>query len=113
MARERKLTERSLWSEKALEKYLKERVAAAGGLALKFASQSMSGYPDRLCMFPGGRSVWVELKSTGARPTLLQRSRMRALIELGQRAAWADTREKVDDILNSILDSYEQDAAAL
>lgn len=93
------LTEYSERSEKAIEAYLKKQTEAAGGISLKFSSHNDTGYPDRLCLFPGGVSVWVELKSKGKKPTLLQRMRIDRLNDLGHAAFVCDSRETVDKII--------------
>lgn len=66
------MKEISTYSEKYLERKLVERIKAKGGLCLKFASITEAGYPDRLCLMPQGRTFWVELKTTGRKPTRLQ-----------------------------------------
>lgn len=71
------------YSEKYLERKLVERIKAAGGLCLKFASVTEAGYPDRLCLMPHGRPLWVELKTTGRKPTKLQETRHGELRERG------------------------------
>ena len=93
------LSKRANWSERALEKYLRAEVRKLGGECLKYSNMLANGYPDRLCLFPGGRSIWVELKSTGKRPTQLQVHRLHQLREMGHWAVWADTREKIDKLL--------------
>ena len=54
----------NIYSEKYLERKLVERIKAAGGLCLKFASVTEAGYPDRVCLMPNARTLWVELKKT-------------------------------------------------
>ncbi|MBP8231771.1 MAG: VRR-NUC domain-containing protein [Rhizorhabdus sp.] len=49
--------------EAAVEKYLRERVEALGGLCEKFTSPGRRGVPDRLITWPGGRMELVETKS--------------------------------------------------
>ena len=71
------------YSEKYLERKLVERIKAHGGLCLKFASITEAGYPDRLCLMPHGRTLWVELKTTGRKPTKLQELRHQELRERG------------------------------
>ena len=87
-------------SEKSIERHLRESVRLVGGLCLKFASPFMVGYPDRIVMLPGGWTAWVELKSKGKKPTYLQSLRHRVLQGIGQRVYVADSREKVDEIIN-------------
>ena len=59
-------------NEKLIERKLREGVKALGGLALKFSSPYHRGVPDRIVLMPGGRMYFVELKTTGKKPTLLQ-----------------------------------------
>lgn len=86
-------------SEKALERYLCERAKELGGLALKFASATQTGWPDRVVLLPGGRQLWVELKSKGRRPTELQWLRLQWLRRQGHRAFVCDSRASVEAAL--------------
>lgn len=87
-------------SEKTTERYLAREVGRMGGECLKYANGNKSGYPDRLCLLPGGRAFWVELKSSGLEPRPLQWERIRRLRALGQRVFVADSRDCVDKILS-------------
>jgi len=49
--------------EKEIESYLKKEIERRGGLCLKFVSPGVTGVPDRVCVLPGGRVVFVEIKS--------------------------------------------------
>lgn len=82
-------------SEKNLERELVRRAGRMGCLALKFASGTETGYPDRLVLTPGGRAEWVELKSEGERPTLLQRIRHEQLRRMGFRVEVVHTRAEL------------------
>ncbi len=86
-------------SEKAIDRYLTERTTALGGLSLKFQSETMTGFPDRIVMLPGGVTAWVELKSRGRKPRLLQQVRHCQLRDLGQKVYVADSRTAVDTLL--------------
>lgn len=90
-------------SEKALERYLCERAKELGGLALKFASATQTGWPDRVVLLPGGRQLWVELKSKGRRPTELQWLRLQWLRKQGHRAFVCDSRASVEAALGEGL----------
>lgn len=48
--------------ERVIEGYLRKKVRAAGGEFLKFKS-TIAGVPDRIAIFPGGRIIFVELKT--------------------------------------------------
>jgi hypothetical protein len=49
-------------SEKFLEFEFRRRVRLMGGECLKFKSYEV-GVPDRVCILPGGLSVFIEFKS--------------------------------------------------
>ncbi len=74
----------------------------AGGMALKFVSPGMAGVPDRLLLFPGGRLAFCEVKAPGEKPRSLQVHRMEQLRELGFKVYVADSREKVEEIVEEI-----------
>jgi len=68
--------------ESLIEKALVERVKALGGMCEKFTSPSRRGVPDRIVTLPGGKIVFVELKATGGKLSVLQQrdhARRRAL----------------------------------
>lgn len=48
--------------ESNLEQSLRKYAARCGGKAYKWVSPGNPGVPDRICLFPGGRLVFVELK---------------------------------------------------
>lgn len=54
--------------EKAVEAYLRQRVKAAGGIALKLVCPGRTGVPDRLIVLPGGRVYFAETKDLGKNP---------------------------------------------
>lgn len=88
-------------SEKFIERYLCREVESRGGLALKYSNQGAMGYPDRLCVLPGGRVFWVEVKSKGRKPDILQRIRISVLRDLGQHVYVADSVDKVLEIIEN------------
>lgn len=91
------------WSEKMIEKYLRDRVGKLGGLCLKYSSQTQTGYPDRLCIFPvldrKPQFFFVEVKSKGKRQTRLQLERARELELMGVPVRVAASKADVDCIL--------------
>lgn len=86
-------------TEKSVERYLAAEVAKMGGECLKYTNSLKSGYPDRICLLPGGHAFWVEVKGPGLKPRLLQWERIKRLRALGQRVFVADTFDAVDKIL--------------
>ena len=90
-------------SEKATERYLKTRVKELGGHCYKWVSPNIKGVPDRICLFPGGKTIFIELKSEGKYPTELQYFMLEKLRTLGFYATYADTKARVDTALKEAL----------
>lgn len=86
-------------SEKAIERYLAACVKELGGICLKYANAGMVGYPDRICLLPGGVTVWVELKSKGESVKPIQRVRIEQLERIGHKVHVCDSKEKIDEVL--------------
>lgn len=59
-------------NEKVIEMKLRDKVKKLGGIALKIWCVTLSGFPDRIVLMPGGKVLFVELKTTGRKPTKLQ-----------------------------------------
>lgn len=86
--------------EKYLEKKLKRRVSEVGGWSIKLLPFMVAGLPDQLCLFPGGRAAFVEVKETGKKPTKLQASIHRKIAKLGFQVWVADSSEIIEQIIN-------------
>lgn len=69
--------------ERDIEKALVKRVESLGGLCEKFTSPNRRGVPDRIVTLPGGKIIFVEVKSCGKKPTKLQRRDHERRIALG------------------------------
>lgn len=89
-------------NEKLIERKLREAIRKLGGKALKFSSPYETGYPDRLILMPGGRAFWVELKTTGKKPTPKQLLRQRELRALGFVSEVVDSVEALNNFLTMI-----------
>ena len=61
--------------ESVFEKKVCEYVKLCGGRAFKWVSPGCSGVPDRICVFPGGRIVFIEVKRPGEKDGLKPRQR--------------------------------------
>ena len=96
------LTSHAETSEKAIERHLCLCVKTAGGLALKYSNAQQTGYPDRLLLFPGGLTAWVEIKSAGKQPTRLQSLKIAELRDLGFPVWVCDSRQKAEDIVSTL-----------
>ena len=93
--------------EDEIENYLVKRVEGVGGKAIKFNPHNNRGLPDRICFFPGGLLVLVEVKRPGLRPRKNQEKRLEWFRKKGFQATWADTRLRVDKIMDWV-DDYQK-----
>ena len=89
--------------EKDIEQALIGEIRKAGGLCLKFVSPGWSGAPDRICILPGGRVTFVELKTPGKQPRPLQVKRLSQLAELGCRTFVVDDAEKARQLAQELM----------
>lgn len=89
-------------SEKTLEARLVREIEARGGMALKYTSQFHRGIPDRIILLPGGVTIFVELKSTGQKPTKLQMHAIRKLIQMGHVVIVIDNTNDLEWLLEFI-----------
>lgn len=71
--------------ERTVEKAVCSYVKKCGGKAYKWVSPGETGVPDRLCIFPGGVVVFVELKRPGVKDgrSVRQKKVQNKLIALG------------------------------
>ena len=65
--------------------------------------------PDRICMLPNGKLFFVELKSPGKKPRALQVNQIRKITDLGQRVYVVDSKEMVDEVLETELSNWKED----
>lgn len=86
--------------ERDIESYLVDGCRRIGALCYKWTSPGRAGVPDRICVFPGGRVVFVELKAPGKKPTHAQLREHARLREYGQKVVVVDSTEGVDELLN-------------
>ena len=75
--------------EKEIEQKLVAMVKRHGGLCLKWTCPGWSGVPDRICLLPGGRVIFVETKRpAGGKRGEMQKWWARKLSELGFVHRW-------------------------
>lgn len=82
--------------ESALEKKLMEAVKELGGLHWKFVSPGTAGVPDRICVFPGGRVVFVEMKAPGEKLRPLQAKRAQEILDREALVWLIDSEEGIN-----------------
>ena len=86
-------------SEKLLERKLYDEVKRLKGWCIKISSMHITGLPDRLCLFPEGRLVFVELKTTKQKPRKVQLVVHRMIRDLGFRVEVIDTSEQIKNLI--------------
>ena len=59
--------------EQEIERWLGERLKKLGCLYFKFVSPMNPGVPDRIVITPGGRTIYVELKTEIGRLSNIQK----------------------------------------
>lgn len=82
-------------SEKKLERNLVAKVKELKGWAIKLLPFQVAGLPDRLVLMPFGKMYFVEMKSTGKKPTKIQIIIHKRLEALGFPVHVIDTTEKL------------------
>lgn len=82
--------------ESTIEKHLRERVEAAGGLIRKFVSPGHVGVPDRIVMWPEGVVDFVELKAPGKKLSPAQEREHSRFDNLGSYVYVLDCVEAVN-----------------
>lgn len=88
--------------EKTVEVYLRRRVKAAGGLALKLVCPGWTGVPDRIILMPGARVYFAETKDVGKKPRPRQMYVHSVLRGLGFKVFVPDCSTAVDDMMREV-----------
>lgn len=87
-------------SEKLIERKLVEACNKKGGLCIKLLTYMFIGLPDRMCLLPNGKIVFVEVKTTGEKPRKIQLIVHDTLRKLGFRVEIIDTVESAINLIN-------------
>lgn len=90
-------------SEKLVERKLVELTTLNGGMCIKLLSFHMIGLPDRLCIFPKAKLVFVETKTTKQKARPIQLFMHDKIRKLGFRVEVADTVDKVINIIQDVI----------
>lgn len=86
--------------EKRLERKLEAAMKEIDGFALKFPAFFNKGFPDRICLFPGGIVVFVEVKKPGGKLERMQEYWRDRLTGWGFTYYKLDTDAVLQDIMN-------------
>lgn len=88
--------------ESEIERKLGREIKKLGGLYYKFVSPNLPGVPDRIVIMPGGRVIFVELKTEIGRLSNIQKW---VIEEMRQRGAdvrvikgWPAARAFLDEL---------------
>mgnify|MGYP003661949867 CR=1 FL=1 len=76
-------------------------------LYIKFSPMGSRGWPDRICIFPGGFHVWLELKRKGKTLRKMQVYRAEQLTDQGAITIWADDADEcIEELQDCLTDSH-------
>ncbi len=87
-------------SEKKTEKYLNNMMQLKGGISFKFTSPMMRGVPDRICIFPTGYTIFVEVKSENDKPKAHQERMISYMRSKGATVYVVYNKQDVDTVIN-------------
>lgn len=88
--------------EKNIENYLKEEIEKRDGICIKLDSSSEKGLPDRLCILPYGKVIFIETKRPQKnKVSKYQNYVIEKINSLGSKAYFVSTKEEIDIILKS------------
>lgn len=90
-------------SEKLVERKLVELVKINNGMCIKLLCDQLIGLPDRLCLFPNHKIVFVETKTTGQKPRRIQAYMHKKLRALDFRVEVIDSIKGVEQFIDSII----------
>lgn len=83
-------------SEKVLERKLSAFVKQSGGWCIKFLPFLISGLPDRICLMPGGKVFFAEIKTTKKSPTKIQLVVHKKITNLGFKVLIIESSEDIE-----------------
>ena len=70
--------------ESEIESILVSEIRKAGGRSYKWVSPGNSGVPDRIVFMPGGKVIFVELKTDSGKVSAQQKIQINRIQSLGQ-----------------------------
>ncbi len=89
--------------ESAIEAKLVRMVRDMGGLCFKFVSPGNPGVPDRLIILPGGRVVFVELKTEVGRLANIQKWQLEEMRRRGADVRVLKGLEQVKAFVEEVM----------
>lgn len=92
--------------EATIERYLRDRVKAIGGLPYKFSSPAHRGVPDRIVLYRG-KVYFVEVKKDNGRLSSLQKIEHEKIREQGLDVFVVWNTEDVDIFIDMLEHDYD------
>ena len=89
--------------EKTIEEKIGKAVRAGGGLYYKFVSPGNDGVPDRIAVLPGGRVVFIELKSETGRLRMTQHVQIQRLASRGCEVHVIQGMEEAEKFIAGVI----------
>lgn len=90
-------------SEKYLERTLSDKINKGGNAwCIKLLSTFIKGLPDRVILCNGGYVCFAEIKTTGKKPTAIQKFIHERLNNLGFKVFIVDSKESLNEVLEHI-----------
>ena len=90
-------------SEKYLERTLSDKINKGGNAwCIKLLSTFIKGLPDRMILCNGGYVCFAEIKTTGKKPTAIQKFIHERLNNLGFKVFIVDSKESLNEVLEHI-----------
>ena len=91
--------------EKEIERRMVQTVKERGGLCYKFVSPSNPGVPDRIIITPGGKVIFVELKTEIGRLANIQKWQLNEMRKRGADVrvvrGWPAVKALLEEVLPS------------
>ncbi len=78
-------------TEQQIEKKICDYAEGLGCLVYKLTCPNRRGVPDRLILCPNGKSLFIEVKAPGKKPTDAQEKELKLLMNIGFWAFWVDS----------------------
>lgn len=89
--------------ESTLEQAARKHIRSLGGQCYKWVCPGENGVPDRICILPGGKIIFIELKRPGRKDGMSARQKkiFRILKALGCKAWRIDNLEDLKERLQN------------
>lgn len=88
--------------ESTIEARLVREVRKRGGLCYKFVSPGNPGVPDRIAILPGGRTVYIELKTEIGRLAKVQQWQLEEIRSRGAEVRVLKGMDQVMEFLREV-----------